>query len=321
MRLLSLLVWLATACLPSAQAQHREPDAEIAIWGDSVAPGSEGLATRLIESITERSPTPELIRDRYAVGITRPRLLVFRPERPNGSALLLLPGGGYQRVVIDKEGIESAERFNEAGVTVFILLYRLPAEGHVQSRDVPLQDAQRAMRLIRSGVVDASIDPDRLGVMGFSAGGHLAGSLSTRFDASSYVSRDAIDDVPARPDFTVLAYPVARMRGPAVHEGSRERLMGAGPDDETLDRYDLVAAARPDAPPLFLFHAADDEAVPLDNSLDVFAANRALGIPAELHVFAEGGHGFGIRFAEGLPVEAWPDLVLAWMARGGFLTE
>lgn len=321
MRLLPLLVLLATACLPSAQAQPREPDAEIAIWGDTIAPGSEELADRLVETITERSDTPAMVRDRFAVGITQPRLLVFRPVDPNGAGLLILPGGGYQRVVIDKEGIESAERFNQAGVTVFILLYRLPAEGHEPSRDVPLQDAQRAMRLIRSGIVDATIDPNRLGVMGFSAGGHLAGSLSTRFDARTYARRDSIDDVSARPDFTVLAYPVARMRGPAVHEGSRDRLMGASPDEETLAIYDLAAAARPDAPPLFLFHAADDEAVPVGNALDVFTANRALGVQAELHVFAEGGHGFGIRFAEGLPVETWPDLVLAWMARGGFLTE
>ncbi|RKQ96217.1 alpha/beta hydrolase [Maricaulis maris] len=306
---------------PSTPAQHREPDAEIAIWGDAVPPGTGPVADGLLEVITERSGAPELIRDRMATGITRPRLLVFRPEQPNGSALLILPGGGYQRVVIDKEGIESAERFNAAGVTVFILLYRLPHEGHDHGADAPLQDAQRAMRLVRSDAAAFGIDPTRVGVLGFSAGGHLAGSLTTRFDATVHTPSDAVDAVSARPDFSVLAYPVARLSGPAVHADSRDRLIGAAPDAATLAIYDIAEAARADAPPLFLFHAADDAAVPVENALDVFNAFHALGVETEMHIFAEGGHGFGIRFAEGLPVEVWPDLVLAWMARGGFLGE
>ncbi|MFY0638438.1 alpha/beta hydrolase [Maricaulis maris] len=305
----------------TAEAQHRNPDAQIVIWGHLGAPGTAEIESRLEEVITERSGEPDRIRDRYAVGITQPRLLVFQPERPNGAALLLLPGGGYQRVVIDKEGIESAERFNQAGVTVFVLLYRLPDEGHEQGQNVPLQDAQRALRLIRSGAVDATVDPARVGVIGFSAGGHLAGSLATRFDAGVYDQRDTVDDVPARPDFAVLVYPVSRMSGPAVHTGSRNRLIGEHPDPATVATHDLVSAARSDAPPLFLLHAADDLAVPVENSLDLFRANRARGVPVEMHVFAEGGHGFGIRFAEGLPVGDWPDLVLAWMERGGFLAD
>ena len=304
-----------------AEAQHRNPDAQVVIWGRHGAPGTAEIESSLEEVITERSGEPDRTRDRYAVGITQPRLLVFQPERPNGAALLLLPGGGYQRVVIDKEGIESAERFNQAGVTVYVLLYRLPDEGHEQGQNVPLQDAQRALRLIRSGAVDATVDPARVGVIGFSAGGHLAGSLATRFDAAVYDERDAVDDFPARPDFAVLVYPVTRMSGSAVHAGSRDRLIGAHADSATVAVHDLVSAARPDAPPLFLLHAADDVAVPVENSLDLFRANRALEVPVEMHVFAEGGHGFGIRFAEGLPVGDWPDLVLAWMERGGFLTD
>lgn len=306
---------------PSAAAQHRDPDAQFVIWGHQSAPGTAEIESSLEEVIVERSGTPDRTRDRYAVGITRPRLLVFQPEHPNGAALLMLPGGGYQRVVIDKEGIEGAERFNQAGVTVFILLYRLPAEGHEQGQNVPLQDAQRALRLIRSGAVDPDIDPERVGVIGFSAGGHLAGTLATRFDAGVHAHRDAVDEISARPDFAVLVYPVTRMSGPGVHAGSRDRLIGAQPDATTVAVHDLVAAARSDAPPLFLLHTMDDMAVPVENSLDVFTANRALGVPVEMHVFAEGGHGFGIRFTEGLPVSAWPDLVLAWMGRGGFLTD
>ena len=233
--------------------------------------------------------------------------------------MLMLPGGGYQRVVLDKEGFESAERFNEAGITVFILIYRLPDEGHADPADVPLQDAQRAMRLIRSMAGEYGIDPERAGVIGFSAGGHLAGSLATRFDAGVSAAVDAIDGLDARPDFAVLAYPVTRMEGDAVHAGSRDRLIGTSPDPAAIRIHDIVHAVRSDAPPVFLLHAADDMAVPVANSLDVFDAFTQAGVPVEMHIFAEGGHGFGIRFAKGLPVEAWPDLVIGWLDRGGFL--
>ena len=321
MRGLIVVMGLMMCLSGPSLAQHREPDQVIPIWGEAVPPGTGPVADTLDEVITERSATPELIRDRMVVGITRPRLLVFRPQQPNGTALLLLPGGGYQRVVIDKEGIESAERFTAAGVTVYVLLYRLPDEGHDGGTDVPLQDAQRAMRLIRSDALDHEIDPQRVGVIGFSAGGHLAGSLTTRFDVETHEGADPIDGLSARPDLSVLAYPVSRMSGPAVHEGSRDRLIGPDPDPDVRAIHDIALAARGDAPPLFLFHAADDASVPVANSLDVFSAFQAVGVAAEMHVFAEGGHGFGIRFAEGLPVEAWPDLVLAWMNRGGFLGE
>lgn len=312
---------LACLALPLiATAQHREPDAEIDLWSGD-APGSAGLDATLVEEIVERSEDPGTIRDRYVAGITRPRLLVFRPETPNGAALLMMPGGGYQRVVLDKEGIESAERLNAAGITVFILIYRLPAEGHENGADVPLQDAQRAMRLIRAMAEDYDIDPGRTGVIGFSAGGHLAGSIATRFDAEVYPAHDSADTLGARPDFAALIYPVTRMTGPAVHEGSRDRLIGADPAAELVAVHDIAAAARADAPPLFLLHATNDTSVPVANSLDVFDAFTVQGVPVDMHVFSEGGHGFGIRYAEGLPVAVWPDLVVGWMEGGGFLPE
>lgn len=315
----SLLAFLAFPL--AANAQHREPDGVIALWPDDAAPGSQALDAPLAEEIVERSEDPETIRDRYVAGITRPRLLVLRPETPNGAALLMLPGGGYMRVVLDKEGIESAERFNAAGITVFILVYRLPSEGHENGADVPLQDAQRALRLIRAMADEYAVDPDRTGVIGFSAGGHLAGSIATRFDAPVYAPVDAADTQDARPDFAALIYPVTRMTGPAVHAGSRDRLIGADPAPEMLAVHDIAAAARADAPPLFLLHAADDTSVPVANSLDVFDAFTAQSVPVDMHVFSKGGHGFGIRYTEGLPVAVWPDLVVRWMERGGFLPE
>ena len=311
-----LLLWPAQAL-----AQHREPDGEILLWPNAPAPGSEALIGELEEIIVERSPEPDVIRDRYVAQITQPRLQVFRPENPNGSALLMIPGGGYQRVVLDKEGYESAEALNEDGVTVFVLIYRLPHEGHENSRDVPLQDAQRAMRVIRSQADEYSVDPDRVGVIGFSAGGHVAGSLTTRFDADVYAPRDSADTLSARPDASMLMYAVTRLSGPAVHEGSRDRLVGPDPSQETLAVYDIAEAARADAPPLFILHAINDTSVPLPNGLDVFNAFMDLGAPVELHVFDTGGHGFGIRHTTGLPVAAWPDMVSAWMARHGLMGE
>ena len=313
---------LTCLALPlAATAQHREPDDVIALWPHGAVPGSQALDATLAEEIVERSEDPDTIRDRYVAGITRPRLLVFRPEAPNGAALLMLPGGGYQRVVLDKEGIESAERFNAAGITVFILIYRLPHEGHENGADVPLQDAQRALRLIRAMADAYDVDPDRTGVIGFSAGGHLAGSIATRFDAPVYAPVDAADTQDARPQFAALIYPVTRMTGPAVHAGSRDRLIGADPAPEMAAVHDIAEAARADAPPLFLLHATNDTSVPVANSLDVFDAFTAQGVPVDMHVFSEGGHGFGIRYTEGLPVAVWPDLVVRWMERGGFLPE
>ncbi len=315
------LALLVLAWPAQALAQHREPDGEILLWPNAPAPGSAALIGELEEIIVERSEDPAVIRDRYVARITQPRLQVFRPEHPNGSALLMIPGGGYQRVVLDKEGYESAEALNEDGVTVFVLVYRLPHEGHENGRDVPLQDAQRAMRVIRSQAGDFSVDPDRVGVIGFSAGGHVAGSLTTRFDAEVYAPRDAADALSARPDASMLIYAVTRLSGPAVHEGSRDRLVGPDPSPEVLAVYDIAEAARADAPPTFILHAIDDISVPLPNGMDVFNAFIALGVPVELHVFDEGGHGFGIRHTTGLPVAVWPDLVAAWMDRHGLMGE
>lgn len=319
MRLWIGLVALLSITAP-ALAQHREPDAEILLW-QGVPPGSGAIMDTLEEQIVERSETPDIIRDRFVAGITRPRLLVFEPETPTGAAMLMIPGGGYQRVVLDKEGFESAERFNEDGVTVFVLVYRLPHEGHDNGRDVPLQDAQRAMRLIRAAAEDYGLDPGRVGVIGFSAGGHVAGSLTTRFDAPVYAPRDAADTLSARPDVSVLVYPVTRLSGPAVHEGSRDRLIGPEPDAETLAVYDIAEAARSDAPPIFILHASNDLSVPVPNALNVYDAFFALGVPVAMHIFADGGHGFGIRFTSGLPVAAWPDLVLRWMDANGMAAD
>jgi len=282
-------------------------------------PGGAGVS--VAEEEVERSPPPAPLRDRILKGVRQPALTVFRPQAPNGASLLIAPGGGYRWVVRDKEGYECAERFAAAGLTVYVMSYRLPGDGWAAGPLTPLQDAQRALRLVRreAGRKGSGLDPARVGVMGFSAGGHVAGSLGLMWDEAAYAPVDGADRLSARPDISVLAYPVATMRPPLAHAGSRTQLLGASPGPEQEARWSLERRARADAPATFLFHAADDASVPVENSLQLEAALRAVKVPTELHVFEEGGHGFGLRFAKGKPAEAWPDLVLAWWKRRGFV--
>jgi acetyl esterase/lipase len=281
------------------------------------APG--GGAVTATEEVVERPLSPGGLRDRIIKGVRNPTLTVFEPARPNGASLLMTPGGGYKWVVMDKEGYECATRFAAAGVTVYVASYRLPGDGWAAGPAVALQDAQRALRLVRADASRRGLDPGRVGVMGFSAGGHVAGCLGLMWDRATYAPVDEIDLLSARPDSTVLVYPVATMSPPFAHPGSRERMFDAAPTPELERAWSLEANARPDAPPTFLLHAADDAAVPVENSLRLYDALRAEKVSSELHVFEEGGHGFGLRFARGKPVEAWPDLVLGWWRRKGFV--
>lgn len=303
------------ALAPTAAAAAEPAAAEVIRLWPGKAPGAPARLPQ--EQITERSTSPDY-RDRAVTGIGVPSISVYRPARPNGAAVLVIPGGGYIRVVIDKEGLETAARLNAAGVTAFVLRYRLPAEGWAQRADVPLQDAQRAMRLIRANTGRFGVDPKRIAVMGFSAGGHLAASLATRHAASVYAPIDAADRLPARPDLAALVYPVMSMRAPAVHAGSRDALLGPDPSEAQLDAYSPDRGVTADTPPTFLLHATDDASVPVENSMLMFAALRAAGRTVEMHIFQEGGHGFGLRLAQGKPAERWPDLFLAWAARHGF---
>lgn len=285
----------------------------IALWPGR-PPGAEpATAATPHEQVVERGPDGPL-RDRYVEHVERPTLVVFRPAHPTGASLLMAPGGGYRWVVMDKEGYEAAQRFAAAGLTVYVLSYRLPGDPWAAGPDAPLQDAQRAMRLIRA----AGPPGGKVGVIGFSAGGHVAGTLALRFDKAVYAPVDAIDRLSAKPDFTVLMYPVATMLDPFAHKGSRDELLGSAPTLEAERAQSLGQEVRPDAPPTLIIHALDDASVPVENSLQLLAALRAAKVPAELHLFEEGGHGFGIRYAVGKPAAIWPDLVLNWLRRKGF---
>lgn len=312
-RLLALLLLVASPAV-AGESPFAPGHEVISIW-PSAAPGAERATAR--EEVVERAKRSADLRDRIVKGVTRPTLTVFRPRHPNGLALLMAPGGGYAWVVMDKEGYETAERLAASGVTVFVMTYRLPQEGWTAGPDAPLQDAQRALRLIRARAADFAVDPHRVGVIGFSAGGHVAGMLTLAFDRPVYAPLDAADQVSARPDVSILVYPVATMDQAFAHKGSRRNLLGEAPTSDQVRAYSLEALTRPDAPPVMLIHALDDASVPPENSLGLLAALRAARVPVEAHLFEEGGHGFGLRFAVGRPAAAWPDLVLAWLKRRG----
>lgn len=304
--LLPATVLAATDGEPAAGSADR-----IALWPQGMAPGDKPLSQA--QRIVERSSDPALP-DRYTDHVSAPYLVAYRPARPNGSALLVIPGGGYQRVVLDKEGTALVPALVEqGGVTLFVLRYRLPGEGRTD-RESALADAQRALRLIRHRANEWGLDPQRIGTMGFSAGGHLAARLGNGFDRNVYPHSDAIDAESARPDFQLLIYPVISMRGDDVHAGSRDRLLGSAPSDELLQQYSMQLRVRADTPPTFLLHAADDEVVPVGNSLQFYDALRSAKVSSEMHLFPHGGHGFGTRGTVGLTTAAWPQLALSWMA-------
>jgi acetyl esterase/lipase len=316
--LMGLAALATTAPLAGAANAIPPPDPveSVPLWPGH-PPGARDPLPR--EEIVDRIQTTG-VQDRYVTGIGRPELTVFRPARPSGAALVVAPGGGYVRVVIDKEGFEVGHRMTMAGITVFVLRYRLPGEGWDRASDVPLQDAQRAMRLVRANARRFGIDPARVGFMGFSAGGHLATSIATRFAEAVYTPVDAADAVSARPDLSCPMYPVITMDPAAAHAGSRTMLLGPNPTREQEARYSPERHVTAEVPPTFLIHAWDDTTVPVENSLRYLEALRAHKVSAEAHLFAEGGHGFGIRDAAGKPAAAWPDLFLAWAGRRGFLT-
>lgn len=283
------------------------------LWPGQIGPGSANV--RLDQKVVERSQDPARP-DRYVAGITRPYLTIHHPEKPDGRCLLITPGGGYQRVVVDKEGGELGPLLAAQGVTVFVLTYRLPGEAPQHGPHVALQDAQRAMRLIRYKAKRWGIQSDALTVMGFSAGGHVAATLGTKFDTSTYDPVDAADTMSARPARMALIYPVVSMETETAHPGSRERLLSPNPSPEQVAAYSPDRQVTAGTPPTFLLHAADDPVVPVENSLLFHAALRRAGVPVEMHLYPKGGHGFGhgVRIAPDNPLRHWPRLFSDWWA-------
>ena len=285
------------------------------LW-PGVAPGGAGVNLTL--KITEGSPQPDLYHSRAVTGIQTPQLFVYRPAAPNGMGLLIIPGGGYAGEGMERGGTEIARRFTAANITCFILRYRLPGEGWANRADVPLQDAQRAMRLIRANAAKYNVDPARLAAIGFSAGGHVSASLAIGWDRKVYAAVDAADSIDAKPTVAGMMYPVITM-GPGAHPGSLDKLLGPNPSAAQIAAYSCDRHVRADMPPSFLCLAMDDDIVPpRENGIAMFSALNAARVPVEMHMFQQGGHGFSIRGTVGKPCAAWPDLFLTWAAVHGF---
>lgn len=269
-------------------------------------PGAPRVLPRYAPSMNGAPPRREL----WLRGVAEPVVGVFRPANPDGRALLSIPGGGYRFISVENEGINVAKTFNPLGVTVFVLAYRLPGEGWADPEDVPLQDGQRAMRLIRANAARYGVDPARLGCVGFSAGGLLSSSLAVAYDDPVYAKVDAADAQSARPAFAGIVYPVTSGERMRVGKLPSARFDAAKRVTRPAPPYN------PGTPPIFIVHAVDDPVVPFDSPMAMLDACRQAGVPVEAHYLQEGGHGFGARYlGPELSGSHWPEWFDLWMKR------
>ena len=276
----------------------------LALWPNE-PPGASQFAS---QSLPDDWP-PSLLRN-----VAQPGLHVFRSDRPNGHAVLVVPGGSYTFISWINEGVQVAERLTALGMTVFVLAYRLPGEGWPARADVPLQDAQRAMRVIRARASQFGINAGTVSVMGFSAGGHLAATLTTRHGEHVYERQDDADDSSARPFAAALIYPVITLKTPWTHAQSRLQLLGENPPDAEIERRSAELHVDGATPPVFIVHALDDGVVPAENSLRMMDALRAAKRPVEAHLLQEGGHGFGTGYASQVAGH-WLEWFPVWLSR------
>jgi acetyl esterase/lipase len=285
-------------------ASAAEP-AVIPLWSEGV-PGVRADAA------------PERIVNDRVVGVHYPSLTVYAPEpdRANGTAVIFCPGGGYVRLAIGPGGGAETRALNRLGVKVFILKYRLNEYGH----PAPLHDVLRAIRLVRSRAVEFGVSPDHIGVLGQSAGGHLAACAATLWDAPEGRVGAELDKVSGRPDFVALVYPVITLEDSFAHKGSRAALLGEHPSPELRAALTLEKRVRKDMPPVFLVATMADRSVPVENSLHFYQALRDVGVPAELHAYAAGSHGNSLDPQYG-PTALWLSRMEEWMRCNGWLPE
>lgn len=251
----------------------------------------------------------------YITNVQEPDITVFLPPKKNstGQAVIIIPGGGYEFVSFEGEGINIAKWLNSEGIASIVLKYRLPvSKSNIISHKSPLLDAKRAVRLTRYYSKDWNIETDKIGIMGFSAGGHLASTLATRFDYGADNSSDVIETLSSRPDFMILLYPVITFLEPYVHFGSRFALLGKNQDKKMIEYYSNELQVKEDTPQTFIVHCSDDNEVLIENSLLFYNSLRAKNIPAEMHIYSEGGHGFTL--ANGTShLKTWKDSCLSWI--------
>jgi acetyl esterase/lipase len=254
--------------------------------------------------------------DEWVTMVSTPTLIPFIPEKgtANGTAILIFPGGGYGGLSMDKEGYRVAKEFNKIGVTAFVVKYRLPSDDIMVDKTIgPLQDAQQAVYMVRKHAAEWSIKPSQIGIIGFSAGGHLASTEGTHFDKPVIEDKENIS---VRPDFMVLLYPVITF-GPLAHVGSRENLIGKTPSETQIQLYSNEKQVTTNTPPTFLVHAEDDNAVPVQNTLMFYDALLKAKVKAEMHIFQAGGHGFGLNNPQSK--DKWFDWCKNWLDENGLL--
>lgn len=251
--------------------------------------------------------------------VVQPNLTAFLPApgTANGTAVIICPGGGYARLAIDHEGYDVAKRLNEMGITAFVLKYRLPNDQSQPDKSIaPLLDAQQALRLVRQQAAKYSLNPERIGIMGFSAGGHLAATAGTHF---AKPVGENVGSVSVRPAFLVLMYPVISFSDTLKHTGSRDNLIGPAPAPDQVRLYSNELQVTAQTPPTFLVHAEDDQTVPVNNSIVFYQACLRHGVPAEMHLYPKGGHGFGLN--NKTTKDLWSDRLRNWFDANGWLTK
>jgi len=244
-----------------------------------------------------------------------PEISVYLPTKrfATGQCVIICPGGGYGQLSYDLEGTDIARYFNSIGVAAVVLKYRLPSKDYcIEPHKAPLMDAQRAMRLVRFNAAKWNIDPAKIGIMGFSAGGHLASTLGTHFDYGNKLAADSVERQSCRPDFMILMYPVISFIDSAKHTGSEKNLLGENPDNDLIINYSNELQVKTDTPPAFFVHADNDKDVPVENTLLMYRALRKKNIPAELHILSEGKHGFGLAL-DNDHVASWTNNLKLWL--------
>jgi acetyl esterase/lipase len=290
---------LAAMSVAVAAAKAAEAPQEMLLWPED-HPANQGEELSTVDS-------PE-----WTERVTRsPTLTPFFPEegKRNGAAIVICPGGGYRGLAMQKEGLEVAEWLRSKGIVGVVLRYR--CGGGKNQQPVPLEDARRAIRTVRANADRWGVDPDRVGILGFSAGGHLASTAATMFEEGAH-TEDPIDQMSSRPDFAVLVYPVITFVDESMHRGSRDNLLGPDASEKLAAEWSTDRRVNERTPPTFLVHAGDDKGVPVENSLLFYQALVARGVPAELHVYEVGGHGFGM-FRDDRPADEWPEQLQRWL--------
>jgi acetyl esterase/lipase len=302
MKTKSLLAGLLLMSAPYVYAQDAK---QIPLYPNGVPNSKKGPDTYVEQDMNGRVSK-----------ITEPTLIPFIPEKgkANGTAVIICPGGGYGFLAMTGEGYPAAKEFNKIGVTAFVLKYRLPSDDIMSDKSIgPLQDAQAAMALVRSRAAEWALNPDRIGIMGFSAGGHLASTEGTHFDKPVIETKG----VSVRPDFMILIYPVITF-GDLTHGGSKRGLIGATPTQDKIDLYSNEKQVTANTPKTFIIHAQDDTTVPVQNTLMFYDALVKSKVPSEMHIYPAGGHGFGINNTKSK--ENWFDWCRGWMDTNGWLT-